>query len=77
MNGQVVTATVFTSNNCGATATPSNVIATLTFDAANPTCFATGTGSVSVSPGDLVSVQVSTTNMLNSGIAVTIFMVCS
>jgi hypothetical protein len=76
--GQTVTATIFTSP-CGfAAPTTTGITATVTGPnaLATPNCVATGTGSVPVTQGTLVSVQITASTgvgALASGVAVTVY----
>ena len=73
-----VTAEIFTSP-CGFTAPVSTgITATITgpSNAETPNCFATGTGSVGVTQGSLLSVQLTTSQgigVLSRGVAITVF----
>jgi hypothetical protein len=77
--GDTVTATVYTSA-CGfAAPTTTGITAVVTGPStlATPNCLATGVGSVALTQGTLVSVQITTSSgvgALSSGVAVTVFL---
>jgi len=76
---ETVTATIFTSP-CGfEDPTTTGIFAKITgpSDSENPNCLATGSGSVAVEQGSLLSVQITTSqevSALSRGVAVTIFL---